>query len=499
MLALSGGHTVKRLAISISVLILVVSFTNDSLAQRGNSLHQLIIDGEIDQIKSRISAGEDVNTKNMMNWTLLHTAIRHKKTEIIQLLLDKGADVNARDNRGRTPLHFAVEYDQKDVVKQLITKGAEINVMDSKGDNALSLATKNNQKEIADLLKKHGAEEPQPQDLYGDRLYSYPGGRQGAAANANYIRQPGAGMNAGNVGQTSVVEKLLSDPNEIKTRIKTFDGLEKTLQQVSDKSKNEERHWLQTRYDNRTTLATYVDKQYEDEIDFIRKVAVAESAKKTVEAIDNLRTARDKRSLEIKKELREQRREQSQTGLTRARGRGRSTGRNTRGRASVRGYSTGTNAADTLYGRGSISTPGGYGTENDGRPAEQLDPQTQEEIRLWAQAAPDNKMELARALHPIFQAELGSIRTIADEEKAKKTTAAIDGVLLARQQRFEKLVVKMEEEIRKLQERQNLRNRAGDQNQAYQQNSQYGRSSRRSRGTGNLQQQNTRRTRGRRR
>jgi hypothetical protein len=492
----------KRLGISISILILFVSFTNDALARQGKSLHQLIIDGEIDQVKSRIEAGEDVNTRNRMNWSLLHTAIWHKKTKIIQLLLDKGADVNLRDNRGRTPLHFAVETGQKDVVEQLISKGAEINVMDGRADNALSLATKNNQKEIADLLKKHGAQEPNPQDLFGDRLYSSPGGPQGPGPNANSAGRTRPGINAGNIGQTSVEADLLADPNEIKTRVKSFKGLEKAVKEVSDKSKNEERHWLQTRYDNRSTLATYVDKQYEDEIGFIRKIAVEESAKKTIKSIDSLRTNRNKRSSEIKKELREQRREQSQTGLIRTRTRGRTTGRNSRGRTSMRGYSTGTNAADDLYGRDSISMPGGYGPENDRRPAEQQDPQTQEEIRLWTQAAPDNKIELARALHPIYQAELSSIRAVAVEEKAKKTTAAIDGVLLARKERFDQIVMKMEEEARKLQEQQSLLNRANDQNQAYQQNSRYGgRTSRRGRGgeTDNLQQQNTRRTRGRRR
>jgi hypothetical protein len=501
-LIFSGGHTVKRLIISLSVLLLFGSFIlDDALAQRQKSIDQAVVDGDIDQVKSQLSAGTDVNLKNRMGWTLLHTAIRHRRTEIIQLLLEKGADVNARDSRGRTPLHFAVEASQKELVEQLIAKGAEINVMDSRADNALSLANKSNQTEIADLLKKHGAQEPNPQDLFGDRLYSSPGGTQVASPNARYTRQAQTGNITGNAGQSSVVANILADPNEIKARVKTFDGLENAVKEVSDKSKNEERQWLQTRYDNRTTLARYVDKQFEDEIDFIRKVAVEESAKKTAEAIDNLRTERRRRTLKINRELLAQKREQREVEAAITRGRGRTTGRSTRGRTSMRGQAYGTNTTDPMYGSGAINMPRGAGFESEDRQAEQLDPVTQEQMRQWLQTTPDNKLDLAKALHPQVQADIGSIRAIAVEEGAKKTTAAIDGLLLAREERFDKLVVKIEEERSKLQEAQNLRNRTNEQDQVNQQNSRYGgRSYRGTTGTrGNLQQQNTRGTRTRRR
>ena len=490
----------KRLIISISVFVLLVSFAaNDAHAQRQKPLNQAIVDGDIDEVKSQISAGEDVNSKNRMGWTLLHTAIRNQRTEIAQFLLDKGADVNARDNRGRTPLHFAAETGQKDIVEKLIAKGAEINVMDGQADNALSLARKNNHKEIVDLLTKHGAQEPNPQDLFGDRLYPSQAGPGEVSPNTNYTRPAQTSNNTGNVDQSSIVANILADPNEIKARVKTFDGLEKAVKEVSDKSQNELRQWQQARYDNRTTLLRYVDKQFEDEIDLIHKVAVEESAKKIAEAVDTLRTERRRRSLKITRELNEQKREQRQAELASTRGRGRTTGRNIRGRTSIRGRASGTNTADPMYGSGAINIPRGARFENEQQQEEQLDPQTQEQMRLWLQTTPDNKLELARAIHPQIQAEIGYIRTIAVEEKAKKTTAAIDGLLLARKERFDKLVINIEEEIRKQRETQSLRNRTNDPGQEYQQGSRTrGRTSRTQ--TDNLQQQNTTRgTRTRRR
>jgi len=141
--------------------------------------------------------------------------------------------------------------------------------------------------------------------------------------------------------------------------------------------------------------------------------------------------------------------------------------------------------------------PRGTGFESTGRPAEQLDPQTEEQMRLWVQTTPDNKIELAKAIQPQIQAEISSIRALAVEEKAKKTTAAIDGLLLARKERFDGLVIKMEEEKRKLQEAQGLRTGANVPGQAYQQGSRTGvRTSRRGTQT-DIQQQNT--TRGTRR
>ena len=491
-LIFSGGHIVKRITISMLVLLLFASLAleNAFAQQPEKSIDQAVVDGDLARVKTLISEGADINSKNRMGWTLLHTAIRNSRTEIVTLLIEKGADVKAKDNRGRTTLHFAVESGQKDIVELIIAKGVEINVMDGRADNALSLAKKGNNKEIIDLLVKNGAQDPDPSELLGDRLYSSPA----AGRNANSGRLTQQATRAGNVGQSSVAVDLLADPNEIKTRVKTFSGLEKSVKEVSDKSINEERQWLQARYDNRTTLLRAVDKQFDDELEYINKIAVEESAKKTSEAIKNLQIDRRKRSLKVNRALLEQKREQSDTGS--ASTRGRTTARSTRGRTSQRGQASGTNSG-ALSGNGAATMPRGYGSENSGRPAEQLDPQTEEQIRLWSQATPDNKLELAKAVHPQIQAEISSIRTIAIEEQAKKTTAAIDGLLLARKERFDVLVIKMAEEKRKLQEAQSLRsNRTNDPGQAIQQNSRTrGRTSGRTTGTQTDTQQRGTRTR----
>ncbi|MBN2594634.1 MAG: ankyrin repeat domain-containing protein [Sedimentisphaerales bacterium] len=489
----------KDLITSIAILLLLTSFTfNNAFAQRPTkkSLNRAVVDGDIDQVKSEISAGADVNTKDgRTGWTLLYIAINKKHTEIAQFLIEKGADVNIRDNRGRTPVHLAVETGQKDIVEALIAKGADLNVLDSNADNALTLARKNNQTEITELLLKNGAKEPDLSLLQRDRLYSLPGGQAGANSTGSYQ----ARASSIPVSQSTAQVNILADPNEIKSRIKTFDGLEKELKEVTDKSQEELRHWPQSRYDNRTTLARSIDKQVEEELQYVRKVAVKESAKKTTEAIDNLLKIRQERYTKVNRELLQQKRETRQTTSARTSTRGRTTGRSARGQYSQRGQAYGTNATNNLYGGDSINTPRGYGAQNPAQQPEQLDPQTQEEIRLWLQTTPDKKLELARAVHPLIQSEIGYIRAIAVEEQAKKTTAAIDGLLLARQDRFDKIVIEMEQEQRKLQEAQSMQTLPNDPGQAYQQGGRYSGQTRRGTGTqtqgNNPQQQSTRRTR----
>jgi len=142
---------------------------------------------------------------------------------------------------------------------------------------------------------------------------------------------------------------------------------------------------------------------------------------------------------------------------------------------------------DSYYGGGDI---GGMGRPTrPGRTPEPVDPLTEQEIRLWSQASFDDKKGLMEDVHEQIMAEIASIRFLAKEEEAKKTTATTEGVMLARLERYDQIVLKMEEDKRKAEERLlRLEQR-------------YGRSlGRQLPGQGNTQQQNTyQRGRGRRR
>ena len=67
---------------------------------------------------------------------------------------------------------------------------------------------------------------------------------------------------------------------------------------------------------------------------------------------------------------------------------------------------------------------------------------------LASATAADNRSRLAREVQKQVALELGLLRQIAEEEGAKKTVAAIDGVLLYRQYRLEKLNEQMQADRR---------------------------------------------------
>ncbi|MCP4260117.1 MAG: ankyrin repeat domain-containing protein [Planctomycetes bacterium] len=419
------------------------------------SIHAAVVSGDIAQVQSLLSSGTNINSPNRSRFTPLHVAVLNRKQEIIELLVSKDADLNAQNNRQQTPLIIAADTGQKEVVELLISKGADVNIL-AGGDNALTTAQKKSYTEIVDILVKNGATEPSPQDLMGDRYYG-----EGASPYGAYQEQGNTpsrtSRNYRAAAQQPVEVDLLADPNEIIARVKTFAGLQKALDDVGAKSQNETRQWQQTRYDNRTMLIRNVQKQFEDEINLLRIVSVSEKAQKTTEAINSALSLRQGRFKAISKELIAQRREQRQTQqtTTRGRSRGRTSGRgSTRGMGSQNeqqyessgGYGRG---SSDPYGRGNTSTRSsrypGTARGPSQQPAQPVDMEAQNESNQWLQASFDNKSDLASAVNDQIQLEVTSIRDIAVEETAKKTTAAIDGLLLARRIRLDAFLLKMQD------------------------------------------------------
>lgn len=115
-------------------------------------------EGNLEQIKSLIASGADVNVKNHSGDTLLSVAIINGNKDIIELLIARGADVNARGRFSKTPLHWAVYKGRKNISGLLIAKGAHIDAKDFSNDTALHYAARYGHKDIAELLITKGAD-----------------------------------------------------------------------------------------------------------------------------------------------------------------------------------------------------------------------------------------------------------------------------------------------------------------------------------------------------
>jgi hypothetical protein len=79
---------------------------------------------------------------------------------------------------------------------------------------------------------------------------------------------------------------------------------------------------------------------------------------------------------------------------------------------------------------------------------------SQREGREWMRLKGEEGMDLVKAVQKQLLDELNVLREIAVEEDAVKTTAAIDKLLADRQERFEKVLKRMEAEDEKLQRKE---------------------------------------------
>jgi len=106
------------------------------------SLHDVVIAGDIDAVKRFLSEGCDVNSRDSLGLTPLHLAAMHGHTDIMELLIAKGADLEARDQHwGNTPLLHATPYGRTEAVRLLLEKGANIEARDGHGLTPLCLSS----------------------------------------------------------------------------------------------------------------------------------------------------------------------------------------------------------------------------------------------------------------------------------------------------------------------------------------------------------------------
>ena len=106
-----------------------------------------------------ISEETDVNAKDEFGCTLLHDAVRTKKTDAINILLKHGADINAQDNNGNTPLFTAIRRSANSKVIDILLKhNADVNIANNAGQTPIFIAASRGHINTVEKLIESGAD-----------------------------------------------------------------------------------------------------------------------------------------------------------------------------------------------------------------------------------------------------------------------------------------------------------------------------------------------------
>jgi ankyrin repeat protein len=115
-------------------------------------------DGSLEQVKTLLAKGADVNAKGNIGVTALMSAARSGNLEVVKFLIDKGADVNAKDKYGQTALTWAAMLGKIEAVKLLIDKRADVNAVDIGGRTVLMASAESGNLNVVKVLIDKGAD-----------------------------------------------------------------------------------------------------------------------------------------------------------------------------------------------------------------------------------------------------------------------------------------------------------------------------------------------------
>ncbi|HQI28415.1 MAG TPA: ankyrin repeat domain-containing protein [Sedimentisphaerales bacterium] len=448
----------RRLAVVVlSVGTFVVGSSTVVLGQPAKSLHIAAATGDVAQLKRHIDNKADLNAPDEHGNFPIKLAVDSYNVEVLTMLLQAGANPNVKDSTGGTPLmaaclscqkdmvdallagkanpaakdatgltalHCAAMMGQVEIAESLVKAGADLNAKDKNGNTPIMIAQQRGAAEVVQLLQQHGAALPVIEDPYGM------GGAasQAATVTASTSRRP---------------EGFEIDPNVIARQLKEMPSLEAPLKVIDANSQSEQRAWIARRADNRTLLLRAVQKQFEDEMAFVKKVASEEKAAKTVKATDDLVDARKKRYELIGQQLREQvrqsRLESRETMSTTTTGRGGRGGMATRSTSTLRGRAAGGATGQDPYGTTAQPRTPRRTTLGAEAVEERIDADTQAQIQAWLGADADNKAALLQSVSDLDVTEYAVLHELAEEEKAAKTQVAIMALLMLREERIAKI------------------------------------------------------------
>jgi hypothetical protein len=126
-------------------------YVDDPLIAR-NEFVNLCATGTVQEVKTRILAGDDINSLDINKCTGLHHAAGKGELEIVKLLLEAGVKVDCRNIYMMTPYLTCVRSGRVEVAKFLIEKGANKDMTDRNGRGAVFEAITNGNEDLISMV-----------------------------------------------------------------------------------------------------------------------------------------------------------------------------------------------------------------------------------------------------------------------------------------------------------------------------------------------------------
>ena len=108
--------------------------------------------GNVNQLRTLLSQGLDINISNRERETALHMAAARGHYSAVIFLVNKGAYVNAKTVKNWIPLHHAVRFRHPNIVNFLINHGSSAYSRTSDGLTAVDMAKNVNDYRLLSIL-----------------------------------------------------------------------------------------------------------------------------------------------------------------------------------------------------------------------------------------------------------------------------------------------------------------------------------------------------------
>ncbi|CAH9082868.1 unnamed protein product [Cuscuta epithymum] len=128
--------------------------SNDSMLEMVNLLLEAARYADIEDIKSLVSSGVSLDSKDSQGRTALHMASANGHLDVVKYLIGSKVDVNASNEEKNTPLHWACLNGHIEVVKSLILAGASVSALNIHEKTPLDEALIARKLEIVDAINQ---------------------------------------------------------------------------------------------------------------------------------------------------------------------------------------------------------------------------------------------------------------------------------------------------------------------------------------------------------